>query len=181
MSDLLRKQWGFDGLLVTDYTAMNELVQHGVGNEYEVAGLSLNAEVDMDMVGELYLTHLKQLLKDGKVTEAQIDHACRRILETKYKLGLFDDPYRYANDQRAAQTMLKKEFREAAREASRKSFVLLKNDNVLPLKKDAHIALVGPLAKNQRDLIGNWSAAGDWHQAVSVEQGIKNVAGASVK
>src|SRR5690606_3298105 len=86
-----------------------------------------------------------------------------------------------ANDQRAAQTMLKKEFREAAREASRKSFVLLKNDNVLPLKKDAHIALVGPLAKNQRDLIGNWSAAGDWHQAVSVEQGIKNVAGASVK
>lgn len=181
MSELLRKQWGFDGLLVTDYTAMNELVQHGVGNEQEVAALTLDAEVDMDMVGELYLNHLKQLLKDGKVTEAQIDQACRRVLEAKYKLGLFEDPYRYVNDQRASQTMMKKEFRDAARDAARKSFVLLKNGGVLPLRKDARIALVGPLAKNQRELIGNWSAAGDWHQAVSVEQGLKNVAGTSVK
>lgn len=181
MSDLLRKQWNFNGLLVTDYTAINELVAHGIGNDSQVAKLSLDAEVDMDMVGEVYLNNLEQLLKDGKIKEEQINAACRRILEAKYKLGLFEDPFRYVNDQRAVQTLMKKEFRDAARDVARKSMVLLKNDNVLPLKRQGSIALIGPLAKNQRELIGNWSAAGDWRQAVSVEQGIKNLPGTSVQ
>ena len=183
LTDLLRNEWGFDGLVVTDYTGLNELVPHGVGkNEYEVAALALKAGVDMDMVGEVYLKNLKKLVEDGKVTEADIDKACRNILEAKYKLGLFEDPYRYINQKRADRVLNNKEFRVAAREIARKSFVLLKNsNNVLPLKKSGSIALIGPLAKNQRDLIGNWSGAGDWHQAISVDQGIKNITGNAVQ
>lgn len=181
MNDLLRKQWGFDGLVVTDYTALNELIPHGVGDESGVVELSMNASVDMDMVGELYLNHLKKLVSDKKISQDQIDAACKRILESKYKLGLFEDPFRYINDEHAKQTMMRKSFTDASRDMARKSMVLLKNEKgTLPLKKSGSIALIGPLAKNQRDLIGNWSGAGDWHKAVSVEQGIKNVAGNSV-
>lgn len=178
MTDLLRKQWGFDGLVVTDYTAINELIPHGMGkNEYEVAKVALDAGIDMDMVGEVFLQHLNRLVKDGKITEEQINVACRRILEGKYKLGLFEDPYRYANDQRAKETLLKKEYREAARDISRRTMVLLKNQKqTLPLKKTGSIALIGPLVKSQIDQLGNWNGAGDWRQAVSVEQGIRNVA-----
>ncbi|WP_181305786.1 beta-glucosidase BglX [Rufibacter sp. XAAS-G3-1] len=183
MTDLLRTKWGFDGFVVTDYTAINELIPHGMGkNEYEVAKVALDAGIDMDMVGEVFLNHLGQLVKDGKVTPAQIDVACRRILEGKYKLGLFEDPYRYANEQRAKETLLKKEYREAARDIARRTLVLLKNQNqALPLKKTASIALVGPLVKSQIDQLGNWNGAGDWKQAISVEQGIRNVAGPNVK
>ncbi|MFC6997191.1 beta-glucosidase BglX [Rufibacter roseus] len=178
MTDLLRKQWGFDGFVVTDYTAINELIPHGMGkNEYEVAKVALDAGIDMDMVGEVFLQHLNQLVKDGKVTEEQINIACRRILEGKYKLGLFEDPFRYANEQRAKETLLKKEYRDAARDIARRTMVLLKNQNqTLPLKKTGSIALVGPLVKSQIDQLGNWNGAGDWKQAVSVEQGIRNVA-----
>lgn len=178
MTDLLRKQWGFKGLVVTDYTAINELVPHGIAkNEYEAAALALKAGVDMDMVGEVYLKNLGQLVKDKKVAVAEIDESCRKVLEAKYKLGLFDDPYRYINEERAAATLMKPEFKFIARDVARKSMVLLKNqDQTLPLKKNARIALIGPLARNQRDMIGNWSGAGDWKQAISVEQGIKNVA-----
>lgn len=176
INDLLRKQWGFRGMVVSDYTSLTELVAHGVSaNEYEAAADALKAGNDMDMVGEVYLNNLGKLTQDKKVVVAQIDAACRRILETKYKLGLFDDPYRYADEQRAKQTLVKNEYREAARDIARKSIVLLKNNNnVLPLKPGASVALVGPLAKNQRDMIGNWSGAGDWQQAVSVDQGLKN-------
>lgn len=178
MTDLLKNQWGFKGLVVTDYTAINELVPHGVAeNEYEAAALALKAGVDMDMVGEVYLKNLGQLVKDKKVAVAEIDEACRKILEAKYKLGLFDDPYRYASEERAVATLMKPEFKFIARDVARKSMVLLKNkDQTLPLKKNARIALIGPLARNQRDMIGNWSGAADWKQAISVEQGIKNVA-----
>ncbi len=183
LNNLLRKQWGFTGLVVSDYTALNELVPHGIAaNEYEAADLALKAGNDMDMVGEVFLNNLPQLVKDGKITEAQINDACKRILEAKFKLGLFDDPYRYANEQRAAQTLLKKEHRDAARDIARRSMVLLKNNNnALPLKRSGSIALIGPLAKNQRDMIGNWSGAGDWQKAVSVEQGIRNVGGNELK
>lgn len=175
INDLLRKQWGFDGLVVTDYTAIMELIAHGSSaNDYEAAHHALRAGNDMDMVSELFLMNLEKALKDGKVNEQQINNACRRILEAKYKLGLFRDPYLYVNDQRAKDTMVKKEYRDAARDIARKSMVLLKNQNgVLPLKSSGSIALVGPLAKSQRDMIGNWSGAGEWQQAVSVEQGIK--------
>ncbi len=175
LRDLLRKQWGFTGMVATDYTALNELVAHGVAeNEADAAVQALRAGNDMDMVGEVYLNNLNKQISEGKATDAMVDEACRRVLEAKYKLGLFEDPYRYVNDQRAAQTMMKKEYRDAAREIARKSIVLLKNgNNVLPLRTTGSIALVGPLARNQRDMIGNWSGAGDWKQAVSVEEGIR--------
>lgn len=176
LTDLLRKQWGFTGMIVTDYTALNELVAHGVAaDEADAAAQALRAGNDMDMVGEVFLSNLNKQLKEGKITEPLINAACRRILEAKYKLGLFEDPYRYVSEQRAIQTLLKKEYRDAARDMARKSMVLLKNDkNTLPLKSSGSIALVGPLARNQRDLIGNWSGAGDYQKAISVEQGIKN-------
>jgi beta-glucosidase len=175
ITDLLRKQWGFTGMVATDYTALNELVAHGVAvDEADAAAQALRAGNDMDMVGEVFLNNLNQKLKEGKTTEGLINAACKRILEAKYKLGLFEDPYRYVNDQRAVQTLMKKEYRDAARDIARKSMVLLKNEkNTLPLKTSGSVALVGPLAKNQRDLIGNWSGAGDWQKAISVEQGIK--------
>ncbi|TGE14230.1 beta-glucosidase BglX [Hymenobacter elongatus] len=182
LTDLLRQQWGFKGFVVTDYTAINEMVAHGVGNDAQVSAMALNAGADQDMVGEIFLKNVAQNLKDGTVKQEVIDLACRRILEGKYKLGLFKDPYRGVSEKRAKATLMKKEFLDDARDIARKSFVLLKNDKqTLPLKKAGTIALVGPLATRQRDLIGNWSGAGDWKQAISVEQGIRNVAGSAVK
>lgn len=182
MTELLREKWGFEGIVVTDYTAINELVPHGLGTEAEVGELALKAGVDMDMVGEVFLNNLQQSVKDGKVSEPEVDAACRRVLEAKYKLGLFQDPYRYTNEKRAKKTIMKPEYLEATRDIARKTMVLLKNDKqTLPLKKTGSIALIGPLATSQRDVIGNWSGAGDWKQAVSVEQGIRNVAGKDLK
>ncbi|AIZ65021.1 beta-D-glucoside glucohydrolase [Hymenobacter sp. DG25B] len=182
MTELLRNQWGFQGFVATDYTAINEMTAHGMGNDAQVSALALNAGIDQDMVGEIFLKNLAQNLKDGTVTQEQIDVACRRILEAKWKLGLFQDPYRYANEKRAKNTLMKKEFVADARDIARKSMVLLKNsNNALPLKKTGTIALIGPLATRQRDMIGSWSGAGDWKQAVSLEQGIKNAVGSAVK
>ncbi|SMB98307.1 glycoside hydrolase family 3 domain protein [Hymenobacter roseosalivarius DSM 11622] len=182
MTDLLRTQWGFNGFVATDYTAINEMTAHGMGNDAQVSALALNAGTDQDMVGEIFLKNLALNLKAGTVKQEQIDLACRRVLEAKYKLGLFQDPYRGVTEKRAKATMMKKEFIADARSISRKSLVLLKNDkNTLPLKKTGTIALIGPLANRQRDMIGSWSGAGDWKQAVSLEQGIKNVAGNGVK
>ncbi|MET4105108.1 beta-glucosidase BglX [Hymenobacter sp. UYP22] len=182
MTDLLRGQWGFKGFVATDYTAINEMTAHGMGDDAQVSALALNAGIDQDMVGEIFLKNLAQNLKDGTVKQEQIDLACRRILEAKWKLGLFKDPYLYTNEKRAKATMMKKEFITDARDISRKSMVLLKNSNqTLPLKKQGTIALIGPLATRQRDMIGSWSGAGDWKQAVSLEQGIRSVAGSGVK
>lgn len=181
MNDVLRKQWGFNGLLVTDYTAINEMVNHGVGDLQTVSAMSLNASVDMDMVGEGFLTTLKKSLQEGKVTAKQIDDACRRILEAKYKLGLFADPYRYCNEQRATTEILSAGNRKAAREIAAHSFVLLKNQNqVLPLQKNGTIALIGPLAESKRNMLGTWSVGGDPYKSVSVLEGMKNVAGNNV-
>jgi beta-glucosidase len=182
LTDLLRRQWGFTGFLVTDYAAINEMTAHGSGTEAEAARQAMAAGTDMDMVGELFLKNLGAAVQAGQLSPAQIDQACRRVLEAKYKLGLFHDPYRGVTPARAARTMLQPDFRAAARDVARKSLVLLKNERqTLPLRKTGSIALVGPLAQRQRDLIGAWSAAGDWKQAVSLEQGIKNVAGPGVQ
>ncbi|WP_236704846.1 glycoside hydrolase family 3 N-terminal domain-containing protein [Hymenobacter sp. AT01-02] len=182
MTELLRNQWGFDGFVATDYTAINEMTAHGMGDDAQVSALALNAGIDQDMVGEIFLKNLAQNLKDGTVKQEQIDLACRRILEAKWKLGLFKDPYLYTNEKRAKNTIMKKEFIADARDISRKSMVLLKNsNNTLPLKKSGTIALIGPLATRQRDMIGSWSGAGDWKQAVSLEQGMKDAVGNSVK
>ncbi len=177
MTDLLRRQWGFKGFVVTDYTAINEMSAHGVGNDAQVSALALNAGIDQDMVGEIFLKNAAQNLKSGAVSKAQLDAACRRILEAKYRLGLFQNPYRNVSQERATATLMKPEFLAAARDIARKSLVLLKNErNALPLKKTGSVALVGPLANRQKDVIGSWSGAGDWKQAVSVEQGLRAAA-----
>jgi beta-glucosidase len=181
LTDLLRDQWGFQGFVVTDYTAINEMTEHGMGDDAKDAELALKAGVDMDMVSECYLKYLPELVAEGKISVSIIDQACRRILEAKYKLGLFADPYRGCTEERARREILTRGNREAAREIAEQSFVLLKNDHqLLPLKKSGTIALVGPLADDQQNLLGSWRAAGDWRQAVSVMAGISNMLGSAV-
>lgn len=177
MTELLREAWGFSGLAVSDYTGVNEMIAHGMGDLKTVSALALKAGTDMDMVGEGYLATLQQSLEDGAVTVGDIDRACLRVLEAKYKLGLFDDPYRYIDDKRAIE-ILTPENRTAARDMATRSCVLLKNDkNALPLKKSGTIAVIGPLADDQRNMLGTWSVAGDWQKAISVLEGIKIAAG----
>ncbi|WP_127133087.1 beta-glucosidase BglX [Pseudoflavitalea rhizosphaerae] len=169
LTDLLRKQYGFHGLIVTDYTAINEMIAHGMGDEKKVGELALNAGVDMDMVGEVFLKHGAQLVKEGKVSMAQIDAAVRRILEAKFKLGLFDDPYRYISEERNKTEIMNAQQLALSKEAAIKSMVLLKNNNqTLPLNSSQKIAFIGPLVKDQRNLIGSWSGAGDYRKAVSL-------------
>jgi beta-glucosidase len=176
--DLLRGQWGFDGLVVTDYTAINEMVEHGVGDLKTASALALEAGTDMDMVGESFLLTLKKSLRERRISEDQITRACRRILEAKEKLGLLDDPYRYIDPHRAATNVMTREHRAFARRTIAESCVLLKNSkNILPLKKNARIALIGPLAHNHHNMLGNWSIAADSGQSVSILEGIRNVAG----
>ena len=173
MTDLLRKQWGFKGFVVTDYTAINEMIAHGVGDGAKVAELAMNAGIDMDMVGELMIKHGGDLVKSGKVSETQIDAACRRILEAKYKLGLFEDPYRFISEKRNKEEIMSADKLQLSKEAATKSMVLLKNSNqVLPLSAEKKIAFIGPLVKDQRNLIGSWSGAGDWHKATSIWQAL---------
>ena len=182
LTEVLRNQWGFKGFVVTDYTAINELTNHGLGNLQEVSVLALKAGVDMDMVGEGFLTTLKKSLQEGKITQAEIDNACRRVLEAKYKMGLFEDPYRHINEARAKREILKPENIAFAREAACRSIVLLNNDNqTLPLRKSGTIAVIGPLADNPADMLGTWAFFGDRSKIVTVLQGIKNVAGPGVK
>ena len=126
MTDVLRKQWGFKGFVVTDYTGINEMVDHGIGDLQTVSAIALNAGIDMDMVGEGFLTTLKKSLKEGKVTQQQIDDACRRILEAKYKLGLFDDPYQYCDENRAKTEIFTDANRKEAREIAAAVFCVVK-------------------------------------------------------
>lgn len=182
MTDVLRNQWGFKGFVVTDYTGINEMMDHGMGDLQKVASLALNAGIDMDMVGEGFLTTLKKSLSEKKVTQQQIDIACRLILEAKYKLGLFDDPYKYCNEQRAATEIFTPANRKAAKEIAEESFVLLKNKNgLLPIRKSGIIALIGPLADAKENMSGTWSVATDMSTPISVLQGLKNAVGGNAK
>jgi len=175
LTDILRKEWGFRGFVVTDYTAINEMTSHGVvADEKEAGELALRAGVDMDMQGAVFHRFLKQSLEEGKVTEAEIDTSVRRILLLKYELGLFDDPYKFCDPEREKRFVLAAEHRAAARDMARKSVVLLKNEkNTLPLSKSAKIAVIGPLADNKTELIGNWCAAGNFNDCVSLLEGLK--------
>jgi beta-glucosidase len=181
MTDLLRKQWGFKGFVVTDYTAINEMMAHGLGDLQAVSALALKAGVDMDMVGEGFLTTLPQSVKDHKITLSEIDAACRRVLEAKYKLGLFEDPYRYCNSELAAKEVLSADKRKAARELGARSCVLLKNERqTLPLKKSGTIALIGPLANNKSNMLGTWAVSGDAQLSIPVLEGMKQAGGSNV-
>jgi len=181
LTDVLRDQWKFKGLVVTDYTSINEMIDHGMGNLQQVSAKALNAGVDMDMVGEGFLTTLEKSLSEGKVTVKQIDAACKRILEAKYKLGLFDDPYRYCDANRAGD-IFNASNRAAARDFATRSAVLLKNtNNILPLKKSGTIALIGPLADSHMNMLGTWSVSGDFVNTVTVLHGLQNVGGSNVK
>ena len=160
LTEVLRDRWGFDGFVVTDYTAISEMINHGMGDLQTVSALALKAGTDMDMVADGFLGTLEKSLSEGKVTMADIDKACRRILEAKYKLGLFDDPYRYLDAKRAKKDIYTDEHRAAARKLATETFVLLQNkDNVLPLKRTGKIALVGPLANTRANMPGTWSVA----------------------
>lgn len=182
MTDLLRTQWGFNGFVVTDYTAVNELSTHGLGDLKTVSALALKAGVDMDMVGEGFLTTLEQSLKEGNISQKQIDAACRRILVAKYKLGLFEDPFRYCDINRSKSEIFSAAHRKSAREIAAQSFVLLKNQqNILPLKKSGTVAVIGPLADNKENMPGTWSVAADFSRATSVLTGLNEVAGSQVK
>lgn len=160
MTDVLRDRWGFDGFVVTDYTAISEMIAHGMGDLQQVSAMSLSAGTDMDMVADGFLTTLEKSLKEGKVTMAEIDKACRRILEAKYKLGLFDDPYKYCDVSRVKKDIFTAENRAVARKIATETFVLLKNENnLLPLQRKGKIALVGPLANTKANMPGTWSVA----------------------
>jgi len=169
LTDVLRKEWGFNGMVCTDYTGIAELINHGMGDESTVAKRSLNAGSDMDMVSELFLNKLPELVKQGIVPVSEVGLACQRILNTKYRLGLFSDPYRGLNDAAPARVHLSNEHRAIAYQAAVESFVLLQNTkSVLPLSPSANIAWIGPYIKDKRNLIGNWSGAGDYKQAISL-------------
>ena len=182
MDDILRKKWGFNGFIVTDYTGINEMIDHGMGDLQTVSALAMNAGIDMDMVGEGFLKTLKNSVSEGKVSEAQITQAARRILEAKYDLGLFDDPYRYGNAAEASKVVFNAENRKAARNIAANSMVLLKNENnVLPLKKSGTIAVIGPLVNNSINMSGTWAVATKAGTAVPLVKGLEETVGKNVK
>jgi beta-glucosidase len=184
LRDILKGEWHFDGMVVSDYTGINEMIAHGFAkDDQEAAMLAINAGLDMDMVGATYMTTLKKSYDEGKVSIKVIDDACKRVLDVKYELGLFEDPYRYSDEKREKETIYKPEFLDAALEVAKKSMVLLKNNNnVLPLKKDARIAFVGPLVSDEANIIGSWAALGDrGGYAVSVKEGVTKMLGTASK
>ena len=180
MTDVLRKQWNFDGFVVTDYTGITEMTDHGMGDTQTVAALALNAGVDMDMVSDAFTSTLKKSLEEGKVSVKAGD--CRRILKAKYKLGLFDNPYKYCDITRPKKQIFTKEHRAIARKTASESFVLLKNENsVLPLAKKGTIAVVGPLADSRSNMPGTWSVAAVMNKYPSLIEGLKEVVGGKAK
>ena len=184
LTDVLREEWKFKGFVVTDYTSIKEMIPHGFAKDEKHAGeLAINAGVDLDMQSGIFNNHLKNSIDEGKVSIKTIDNAVRRILNLKYELGLFEDPYRYSNIERQHENILTSEHLEFARDFARRSIVLLKNENnTLPLSKDIKsIAVIGPLADSQKDMIGSWSAAGDYKKSVTLLQGIKNKVGENTR
>lgn len=177
MTEVLRNQWGFDGFVVTDFTGIAEMVDHGMGDLQAAAAMALNAGIDMDMVSDAFVGTLKKSVAEGKVTVASIDKACRRMLEAKYKLGLFENPYKYCDVKRPAKDIFTPEHRAVARKIASESFVLMKNENnTLPLAKKGTIAVVGPLGNTRSNMPGTWSVAAVLDNAPSLVEGLKEVA-----
>jgi len=177
-TEVLRNQWGFEGFVMTDYTGIDEISVHGLGGIQQVAALALDAGIDMDMIGEGYLTTLHQSVENGVVNEEIVNRACRRILTAKFRLGLFEDPYRYGNAALAEEVVFTDDNRRFARKAAAESMVLLKNEGgLLPIEKQGTIGVIGPLANNRENMAGTWSVAGDFKQCVSLLDGLKNALG----
>jgi len=182
LTDVLRTQWGFKGFTVADYGGIGELITHGLGDHQTVSALALKAGLDMDMVSEGYTNTLLKSLAEGKITEEQINQACRRMLEAKYKLGLFDNPYKYLDKTRAKKDIYTKENRDYARKIAAESFVLLKNENnVLPLDKKKTIAVIGPLASTKSNMVGTWSVAAKLDKPLTLIEGLQEAAGSNAK
>ncbi|WP_116788773.1 beta-glucosidase BglX [Flavobacterium psychrotrophum] len=182
LTDVLRKQWDFQGFTVADYQGVGEITSHGLGDLQQASVLALKAGLDMDMVAEGFVGTLPASLKEGKVTEAQIDQACRRILEAKYRLGLFKDPYKFCDDKRAKKEIYNKEHRAAARKTASQSFVLLKNEgNILPIDRKKTIAVIGPLANSGSNMVGTWSVAAKLEKPLTLVEGLKEVGGKEAK
>lgn len=173
--DILKGEWGFDGLIVSDWGSAAEMIDHGfAANREEAAFLAMRAGSDMDMESYVYRDHLEDLVEAGRIDEALIDDAVRRVLRVKFELGLFDDPFRYLDEQREATLLLSAEHRDAARRMAERSVVLLKNEGgLLPLKKGESIALIGALAEDKDSPLGNWRAQADEASAVSVVEGFE--------
>jgi beta-glucosidase len=182
LTEVLRNQWGFNGFVISDYTGVSEMVAHGIGDIQTVSARALDAGLDMDMVSEGLLNTLAQSVIDGKITEKQIDAACRRILKAKFQLGLFDDPYRYCDENREKNEVFTAANRAEARSTAAQSFVLFKNEgNVLPIKKSGTIALVGPLADTRENMTGTWSVAARFKESISVREGLIKAVGNNAK
>lgn len=182
LTDVLRNQWGFNGFVVSDYTSMLEMINHGMGNLKTVSELSIKAGMDMDMVSEGYYKHLKQSIEEGKVDIKLLDASCRRILEIKYILGLFKDPYKFGSKEKSETLVFTQENKNAARDIASKSFVLLKNDNnTLPLIQGKKLAVIGPLANTKANMVGTWSPSADLEAPTSVLEAISKIKGTTVK
>lgn len=179
LRELLRERWAFDGLIVSDYTAILELIHHGVAADLKEASLlAFSAGVDIDLISEGYVQHLAGLVAEKRIAESDIDAACRRVLRAKRQIGLFANPYRGLDEPQKTRASITPENRALAREAARKSCVLLKNSGVLPLRREHTIALVGPLADSQANMQGTWAVAARPNDSVSVLEGLRNLAGA---
>ena len=175
LKHILRDEWGFKGFVVTDFAAINELVNHGIATDESDAGRqALEAGVDMDMQGGVYLNCIKQLITDGDVSQSRINDSVRKILTLKFMLGLFDDPYRYCDDQRETNLIFTPDHLKAAHDMACESMVLLKNETqILPLKPRLKIAVIGPLAMDKRALLGCWDGRGDSNKVETVFDWIK--------
>lgn len=187
MTDVLRKQWGFNGFVVTDFTGIAEMIEHGIGDLQTVSARALEAGVDMDMVSEGFVGTIKKSIDEGKINMETLNTACRRILEAKYKLGLFDNPYKYCELKRPARDIFTKEHRDAARKIASESFVLLKNQPaaagqapVLPLQKKGTVAVIGPLGNTRSNMPGTWSVAARLEDYPSLYEGLKEMTAGKV-
>lgn len=176
MTDVLRADWGFNGFVVTDFTGISEMIEHGIGDLQTVSARALNAGIDMDMVSAGFVGTLKKSLQEGKISMSTLNTACRRILEAKYKLGLFDNPYKYCDVKRPGRDIFTQAHRAAARRIASESFVLLKNDNqTLPIQGKGTIAVIGPLADTRANMPGTWSVAAVLDRTPSLIEGLRSM------
>jgi beta-glucosidase len=178
LHNILRDEWGFNGFVVSDYTAVKELIEHGVAeNDSQAAQLAFDAGLDMDMQSSVYLNELGLLVKSGQIEESKIDEAVKKILSAKVKLGLFDDPYKYFKEENLSLLASEKHMKAAYKMASESAVLLKNSNNILPIKKSKKLAVIGHLANQQRDLLGSWKADGYWDEVQTIYQAIASING----